>query len=127
LQAASHIPVVLLVEDEWLVRMEIADALAEAGYRVVEMGSGEAALDYVASGAAIDLLLTDIRLTGAKTGWDIAESCRIHYPGVAVIYASANSVDTARMVEGSVFVGKPSRTEALIATCMRLIGRDGGP
>ncbi|HJW40471.1 MAG TPA: response regulator [Rhizomicrobium sp.] len=113
---------VLLVEDEWLVRMEVADALAEAGWQVVEIGSGEAALAYLREGKPIDLLLTDIRLTGPVNGWEVADACRAIAPDLPVVYVSANPREDRRMVSGSEFLSKPSRTEMLIATCRRLLG-----
>jgi len=117
----DHVPVVLLVEDEWLVRMEIADALCEEGWRVEEAGSGEAALAYMACHEPPDILITDIRLTGALNGWDVAQAGRRASPELPVVYASASPPDDSRMVPGSVFLGKPSRTEALLTVCRRLL------
>jgi CheY-like chemotaxis protein len=124
LSGSPNKPVVLLAEDEWLVRMEIADALLEAGFAVVEVSSGEAAIAYAVSGQPIDLLISDIRLTGAANGWDVAEACRASFPDLPVVYASANPCDEARMVEGGIFLGKPSRTDQLIVTCRRLLNQD---
>jgi two-component system OmpR family response regulator len=121
LSDVEKIPVVLLVEDEWLVRMEVADALVEAGWQVVEIGSGEAALAYLRDGKRIDLLLTDIRLTGPVNGWEVADACRAVHPQLPVVYASANPKEDRRMVPGGEFLSKPSRTEALVATCSRLL------
>jgi CheY-like chemotaxis protein len=114
-------PVILLVEDEWLVRMDMADTLSDAGWEVLEAGSGEAALEAIALGRPISLLVTDIRLTGPLTGWDVAEAYRGKFPGAPVVYASANPRDDRRAVDGSIFLGKPSRTETLIATCRQLL------
>jgi len=120
--------IVLLVEDEWLVRMEMADALTEAGFAVIEAGSGEAALDLLARGQHIDLLVTDIRLGGGISGWNVAAVARDGDPNLPVVYASANPPDKARMVEGSAFLDKPSRTDLLLSTCARLLAecRSGG-
>ena len=111
----------MLVEDEWLVRMEIADALAESGFQVVEFSSGEGAVEWLEAGGKPDLLISDIRLTGAATGWDVADAYRARVPAIPVIYASANPCDKARMAKGAVFVGKPSRTNELVETCRRLL------
>jgi DNA-binding response OmpR family regulator len=109
---------VVLVEDEWLVRMEIAEALADAGFDVVEFSSGEGAVEWLdAGGTEPSVLISDIRLTGPATGWDVAEAYRARLPRIAVLYASANPCDEARMVAGSRFMGKPSRTDELVATC----------
>lgn len=114
-------PVLVLVEDEWLVRMEMADALAEAGFQVVEFSSGEDAVEWLESGSKPDLLISDIRLTGPVTGWDVADAYRARVAGIPVIYASANPRDEARMAKGSIFLGKPSRTDELVETCRRLL------
>ncbi len=118
-----HVPTVLLVEDEWLVRMEIADALAEEGWQVEEAGSCEAAFAYLESGKPVDILVTDIRLGGSRDGWDVAQAGRRAYPNLAVIYASANPPDDKRMVADGVFLGKPSRTDTLVSVCKRLLQR----
>lgn len=101
--------------------MEIADSLADAGFDVVEFSSGERAIEWLECGGKPDLLISDIRLTGSATGWDVADAYRAHLPRIPVIYASANPCDDARMAAGSVFLGKPSHTELLVATCRRLL------
>jgi CheY-like chemotaxis protein len=103
---------VIVVEDEWLVRAEIVDALHAAGWAVVEATSGEEAIEIFAGPTDITLLVTDIRLLGPVDGWDVAEAFRAAKPDGLVLYASANSTVSERQVPGSVFVGKPSRMGA---------------
>jgi FixJ family two-component response regulator len=56
---------ILLVEDDGQVRAAVARMLAGAGYRVVEVGSGEEALDALATGVGpVRLVLTDVVLPG---------------------------------------------------------------
>lgn len=105
--------VVMLVEDEWLVRMDMADALDRTGWTVLEAGSGEEALSLLGTEPRIDLLITDIRLLGALDGWDVAEAFRAVHPLIGVIYATANPSVESRLVPHSVFLVKPSRTDAL--------------
>lgn len=112
--------VALVVEDEWLVRMEIAVAFEAAGWIVLEAGSGEEAVGFLADGHAIDILVTDIRLTGPMTGWEVAEICRAELPDIPVIYASANPPIAARQVPDSIFVEKPTAISALIAASEQL-------
>jgi CheY-like chemotaxis protein len=116
--------IVLVVEDEWLVRMEIVDALQEAGWLVIEAASGEEAADILDQGSTPDLLVTDIRLGGAMTGWDLAETCRAARPAIKVIYASANPAIESRFVSGSRFMEKPSRMDELVALSNRLCRGD---
>jgi DNA-binding response OmpR family regulator len=108
------------VEDEWLVRMEIADALSAAGWRVIESGSGEEAIALLPPESPVHLLVTDIRLGGALSGWDVAERYRLAVPTIAVIYASANPAIEERFVPGGVFMSKPSLIRELVATSERL-------
>lgn len=112
---------VLVVEDEWLLRMELADELQAAGWRVMEAASGEQALTLLAQGPAPDFLITDIRLGGERDGWDVADAFRKLRADGAVIYVSANPDLVARRVAGSVFLGKPVEMRSLLATCDALV------
>jgi CheY-like chemotaxis protein len=117
--------VALLVEDEWLVREEIADALRAGGWSVLEAASGENALTYLRTGQHVDVVITDIQLAGELTGWDVAEGFRAARPVIPVIYASGNSHENPRKVQGSVFFNKPYCTSELIEACSRLCPAGG--
>ena len=118
--ASGALRIAIVVEDEWLVRMEIAEALETAGWTVHEAGSGEEALILSENQTHVDLLVTDIRLHGPMTGWDVAELYRAVWPQIPVIYASANPSIEARLVPGGVFLGKPTRMTELVALGERL-------
>ena len=116
----------LVVEDEWLLRLELAEELSSAGWAVLEAGTGEEALKLLnqvqAEHKAIDFLVTDIRLGGLVTGWDVAEACRNFWPHIPVIYVSANPIAETRRVPDSAFLSKPVEVEHLLSICRRLIG-----
>jgi len=81
----------LVVEDEWLVRMKIGDAFDAAGWQVIGSGADEEAIGSLPPESPVPLLVTDIRLCGALSGWDVVEHyCRAPST-IAVIYASAQS------------------------------------
>jgi DNA-binding response OmpR family regulator len=111
----------LLVEDEWLLRMELADALSEAGYTVTESATGEDAVARLSKGESFDLLVTDIRLTGGLTGWDVATAWRLQASTLPVIYVSADSPDDPRRVAGSIFLAKPVVLQKFAAACRSLL------
>jgi DNA-binding response OmpR family regulator len=111
----------LVVEDEWLLRMELTDELQAAGWTLLEASSGEEALAILARESKVDFLITDIRLGGAADGWDVADAFRKARPDGAVIYVSANPDLAGRRVPGSVFLGKPVEMRALLATCDALV------
>jgi CheY-like chemotaxis protein len=102
------------VEDEWLIRMELTDALVDGGWHVLEAATGEAALELLAQNHRIDLLVTDIRLPGPVSGWDIAEKYRQAQSHIVVIYCSGNPPNEERQVKGSVFLPKPCRMDLLL-------------
>jgi len=109
--------VAVVVEDEWFLRMELADALADIGWAVVELATGEQALDWLEAGGEAALLVTDIRLTGLLEGWDVAERFHAENPETKVIYCSANPRKETREVPGSFFFPKPIRVDLVLEAC----------
>jgi two-component system, OmpR family, response regulator len=107
--------IVLIVEDDDLQREVLASVLRDAGYTVVEAGTGEAALEALRSNqAGIDWLYTDIRLPGAVDGWRVADEFRFGHPARPVIYASGYPMDGKRCVSWSRFLPKPFRATQLL-------------
>jgi CheY-like chemotaxis protein len=109
-----------VVEDEFLVRYNIADCLQEAGYVVVEAGSGEEALALCNPETSIDIVITDINLGGFASGWDVAECFRRFRPDILVVYVSGKLLDTERRVPRSVFITKPYQNGEILEACQRL-------
>jgi len=116
-------PTVLIVEDEWLVRMELADAFDALGFGVVESASAEQALEILSAHPDTALLVTDIRLTGPLDGWSLAIEARAMNPALAVVYLSANPPVHDRIVEGGVFIDKPALMETVTEAAMELLKR----
>jgi CheY-like chemotaxis protein len=109
----------LVVEDEWFPRMDLADALAERGWEVVECATGEQAMAFLASGAPVQVLVTDIRLPGGVNGWDVAMRLRTINPHAVVIYCSGNPVEAERQVSASTFLSKPCDMDKLLKAAGR--------
>lgn len=114
-------PVVLLAEDQWLIRADMAGGLEDAGWAVVETGTGEGAVEQLRNGHEIDLLVTDIQLAGYLTGWDVAEAAREVRPDFPVIYTSGNPRNPSRQVENSVFLSKPCSCSQVMEAARKLI------
>ena len=108
---------ILVVEDEAAVREVAATMLQELGYRVVEAADGEEALRLFGQhGPSIDLVLTDVVLSGRVRGRDIADQIAALRPGLPVLYMSGyteNSiVHHGRLDPGVALLAKPfSRTQ----------------
>ncbi len=79
-------PRILLVEDEFLVRLSLSETLADEGYDVVEAASGEEALAALAALDRLELLMTDIQLAGEADGKAVARAARERHPGLPVIF-----------------------------------------
>jgi DNA-binding NtrC family response regulator len=116
----ADVVIVLLVEDEIWVRLDIACCLEDAGYVVVEAGTGEAAMALCNSRTSIDMVIADINLGGSASGWDVGEYFHTVRPDVPVVYTSEKSADAGRCGAGSVFVSKPYRHSDILDACQRL-------
>jgi CheY-like chemotaxis protein len=68
-KASSNGLTVLVVEDDWLVRADIVLSLQEEGWMVLEASTGNGALKVLLESPTVDLLITDISLDDATTGW----------------------------------------------------------
>jgi CheY-like chemotaxis protein len=79
---------ILLVEDNELVRPCTVEMLEMLGYRVLAAAEGAAALRLLDAHAEIRLMLTDLGLPGALDGEALADRVRRHYPGVRVLLTS---------------------------------------
>lgn len=109
----------LVVEDEFLLRLELVEELGRAGWQVVEAASGEEAVNLLQTNP--DFLISDIRLPGAIDGWQVAEAARRHNSQIPVIFVSANPIDAKRRVPGSAFLGKPVDISTLLQLCDALV------
>jgi PAS domain S-box-containing protein len=110
--------VVLVVEDEPVVRGLIVEVLGELGYRVIEAADGPAGLGQLEARQRIDLLVTDIGLPGLN-GRQIADAGRLRRPGLKVLFMTGYA-ETAMLGEGVLETGmamitKPFAMDALAA------------
>jgi PAS domain S-box-containing protein len=110
--------VVLVVEDEALVRLLLVEALEEQGYTVLEAADGNAALSIVASSERIDLLATDVGLPGIN-GRQLAEMARSLRPGLKVLfltgYAYKAAIEPETLGPNMQLLSKPVPIEAFCA------------
>lgn len=115
-QAAST---VLVVEDEILIRMPVADFLRESGYRVIEAADAAEAQTVIQAGEPIEAVFSDINLPGEMSGVDLAKWIKQKYPDVIVILTSGVTVADYRQ---AFFLPKPYTFEVLAAHLKKLLG-----
>ncbi|CAD2245884.1 hybrid sensor histidine kinase/response regulator [Xanthomonas arboricola] len=102
---------VLLVEDETAIRVLMSEVLSEAGYRVIETAEGSAAVERLRSQETIDLLVTDVGLTGGLNGRQVADAGRQSRPTLPVLfvtgYAATAAVGAGQLEDGMEVLTKP--------------------
>lgn len=108
-------PVVLVVEDNYVL-LEMLTILCERErVKVVAASSGEDALTFLRANAGkVDWLFTDINLPGLIDGWTVAEAFRALNPGRPAIYASATNQSEGVSVAGSIFLQKPLKVADMV-------------
>ncbi|VVT27692.1 conserved hypothetical protein [Sphingomonas aurantiaca] len=115
--------IVLVVEDDAVVRALIVEVLGELGYQAVEAHDGPAGLDRLRTMERIDLLVTDIGLPGLN-GRQVADAGRMMRPGLRVLfmtgYAENAALASGFLEPGMSMITKPFAMEAL-ATQIRTI------
>jgi CheY-like chemotaxis protein len=81
---------ILVVEDEVLVRLLVAEELRDTGFVVIEAANTDEALTVLRSSTDIDVMVTDIRMPGSRDGLALAEEARTTWPALKIIVASAS-------------------------------------
>lgn len=116
---------VLIVEDEFLIRMVLADTLLDEGYDVIEAGNVLEAVAILGQ-RKIDAVITDVDMPGGLSGLDLARmisDTRIHVP---VIIASGRLRPCPEELPGdAVFVAKPYRMDVISAMVDDMTSEDG--
>jgi DNA-binding NtrC family response regulator len=88
-QVAGETPwTVLLVEDDALLRVSVADHLRSKRYHVIEAGTVIEAATVLSSGPSVHIVFSDVDLPGATGGLSLAVWIQAHHPGVPVILTS---------------------------------------
>jgi CheY-like chemotaxis protein len=106
-------PVVLVVEDDALVRMAAVDMVETLGFTALQAGDAAEALAIIRGEARLDVLFTDIGLPGMR-GPELAAKAVELRPGLRVVFASGYSEnEEARAIEGAAHLGKPYQHEQL--------------
>jgi PAS domain S-box-containing protein len=86
---------ILLVEDDEDVRVTTAEMLLELGYSVRRAEDADSALVIIESGAAIDLLFTDIVMPGSLRALELARKAQQKIPGIAVLFTTGYANNAA--------------------------------
>jgi CheY-like chemotaxis protein len=121
----SSIPaVVLIVEDEMLLRMRAVDMVEDAGYTSLEAVDADAAFAILESRSDIALLFTDIQMPGSMDGLKLAHAVHQRWPPIKIILVSGQlRLAKADIPPNSRFFGKPLQAREMIAEMQEMIGQ----
>src|SRR5665213_458178 len=104
----SNRPVVLIVEDELLLRMDAVEMIAAAGFVVVEAGNADEAIEILESRRDITVVFTDIQMPGSMDGLKLARAVRGRWPPIKIVATSGHvHVSETDLPEGGRFLPKP--------------------
>src|ERR1700730_12746736 len=110
-------PVILIVEDDFFLRMNAAEMIQDAGFDIVEAGDADEAIAILEARPDIHVVFTDIQRPGAMAGLKLARFVRGRWPPIKIVATSGFvSVRKDDLPEGSRFVPKPYRAEQIVAT-----------
>jgi DNA-binding NtrC family response regulator len=107
---------VLLVEDEPLIRLFIAELLEDAGFRVVEAANATEALVILEAGLPVDVLLTDVDMPVGCNGFELARKVHECRPEAEILIMSGRQWPACGdLPPGAAFLAKPCPNEAIVS------------
>jgi DNA-binding NtrC family response regulator len=116
--------VILVVEDEPLVRALAVDVLEEAGFEVIEAPTADHAVLVLETRSDIRVVFTDVDMPGRLNGFQLARIVQDHHHKVGVIIGSGKArPQPGEMAPDAIFLPKPYATSMLVAVVRRMASR----
>jgi len=112
-------PRILVVEDDFIIRMMLVEVLADDGFTVTEADSGKQALAMLKSG--IDLVVTDVQLPGPINGHELVALARQTNPNLPAIYTSGRGARGAPRGERDISIAKPYQAADIAAAIRQML------
>ena len=120
-EPSTTLPVILVVEDEALVRMLAVDVLEEAGFDVIEASTADYAVQVLDKREDIRVVFTDVDMPGRLNGFQLARHIEDHHHRVRVIIGSGKCrPGPDDVAPGTIFLQKPYPLETLVREVCRL-------
>jgi two-component system, response regulator PdtaR len=110
-------PVILIVEDEFLLRLDSAETIESAGFEVIQAANADEAIAILNARPDIHVVFTDIQMPGSMDGLKLARFVRDRWPPIKIVATSGHvTVDEDDLPDGSVFLPKPYHGAEVVAT-----------
>lgn len=121
---SSQPDTILIVEDEVLVRLMVAEHLRGCGYRVLEAASAAEAIKVLEAEIAVDILFTDVQLPGELDGFGLARWTRERRPKIRIIITSGlerSAHEASDLCDEEPYLRKPYDPASLVREIRRLL------
>ena len=118
----SKRPVVLIVEDEFLLRLDAVDMIGGAGFEVIEAANADEAIEILEARRDIAVVFTDVQMPGSMDGLRLARAVRGRWPPIKIIATSGHvHVSDTDLPEGGRFLAKPYSPMQVMGVLRELI------
>jgi two-component system, response regulator PdtaR len=124
--AVPRPPIVLVVEDDFLLRMDAVDIVRNAGFEAIEAANADQAIAIIEADPDIHIVFTDVQMPGTMDGLRLARFIRDRWPPIKIVATSGRlRVAEEDLPKGSIFVPKPYSPEKIIRTFRQLTASEG--
>jgi len=115
--------IVLVVEDEALIRMNALQVVEDAGYMALGASNAEDAIEILKRRDDIRIVFTDVNMCGSRSGVELAYLIRRHWPPIHLIVTSGFAME-AELPIGSRFIRKPYENSHITALLHELFNAE---
>lgn len=113
--------VILIVEDELLIRMNAVEMMEEA-FEVIDAGNADEAIVILERRLDIAVLFTDIQMPGSMDGLKLAAAVRLRWPPIKIVATSGQAkIGVGDLPQGSRFLQKPYSPAEIMKTLREVI------
>jgi CheY-like chemotaxis protein len=120
-RSESLSPLVLVIEDEPLLRLDAVQMLEDAGYHTLEAGNADEAIALLEDRKDIRFVFSDVQMPGSMDGLKLAWAIRDRWPPIEMILTSGQKKPTADDLPERVrFLPKPYSSTKLLGTLREL-------
>jgi len=120
--AVKKRPVVLVVEDDFLLRMDAVDIVKDAGLEAEEAANADEAIAIIETHPNIHVVFTDVQMPGTMDGLKLARFVKDRWPPIKIVATSGRiKISEEDLPEGSIFVPKPYSPTQIVNTLRELL------
>ncbi|MGO4513286.1 response regulator [Bradyrhizobium sp. 2TAF36] len=119
--SAAKRAVILIVEDDVLIRMDAAQMIAGDEFDVIEAANADEAIAILETRLDITVVFTDIQMPGSMDGLKLAAAVRDRWPPIKIITTSGQArISCDDLPDGGLFLPKPYNAAQILKTLREL-------